>query len=315
MKEQILLVDDSKSERTSIKNALGELFDEFIEAEDGLSAIKAFVDKKPNFIITDVEMPSMSGYRFLETVRQMEDGQDVPVILISATKDSLKGKLTGFNLGASDFLIKPFNKEELVARVKSLLRIRNLMTELKQKNILLEKLAITDDLTGLNNRRYFFETVREQLALGVRHNFDVACMLLDIDYFKSVNDTHGHLAGDDVLKALGTLLTSAKREGEILARFGGEEFIICLFNTDPDNSVKAADRFRTIIEKHDFSSEQFPKIGRITVSIGVSICSQHLASSGDNPVTIDELLKTADTALYRSKSGGRNRITLLEHTK
>ncbi len=314
MKERILLVDDSRSERTSIKNALGDIFDDFIEAEDGLSAIKAFIDQKPGFIITDVEMPSMSGYRFLETVRQMEDGHDVPVILLSATKDSLKGKLTGFNLGASDFLIKPFNKEELVARVKSLLRIRTLMTELKQKNMLLEKLAITDDLTGLNNRRYFFETVREQLALGVRHNFDIACMLLDIDYFKSINDTHGHLAGDEVLRILGKLLSEAKREGEVLARFGGEEFIICLFNTDTKSSLKAAERFRSIIEKHDFSTEQFPHLDNITVSIGISVCSQHSATSGEGSVTIDELLKTADTALYRSKSGGRNKITLLEHT-
>ncbi len=256
----------------------------------------------------------MNGYRFLETVRQMDDGHDVPVILISATKDTLKEKLTGFNLGASDFLIKPFNEEELVARVKSLLRIRCLMTELKQKNILLEKLAITDELTSLNNRRYFFEAVKEQLALGVRHNFQIACMLLDIDHFKAVNDTYGHLAGDEVLKRLGALLSETKRDGEILARFGGEEFVICLCNTDTGSSLLAAERFRSTIGAYDFTSTACPELNHITVSIGISICPQSVAADPDNPVTIDELLKTADTALYRSKSGGRDKVTILEHT-
>ncbi len=314
MREKLLLVDDSKSERTSIKNALKDIFSDFIEAEDGLSAIKAFIEEQPGFVITDIEMPSMSGYRFLETVRQMDEGRDVPVILLSATKDSLKEKLTGFNLGASDFLIKPFNEEELVARTKSLLRIRSLMTELKEKNILLERLAVTDELTGLNNRRHFFESVKEQLALGLRHNFQIAFMLLDIDHFKAVNDTYGHLAGDEVLRVLGKLLLNAKREGELLARFGGEEFVICLFNTDTDSSLKAAERFRSIVEEYDFSSTEFPELNRITVSIGISTCSQQATIASKNSVGIDELLKTADTALYRSKSGGRNKVTLLEHT-
>ncbi len=304
---KVLLVDDSQQARLAIKDALRDTFSIFVEADDGLSAIKAFVEEKPGFIITDIEMPSINGYRFISTIRNMEEGRDVPIIMLSGTKNSLKKKLTGFNLGASDFLIKPFDSEELLARVKSLLRMRNLMDELKEKNSLLEKLAVTDELTGLHNRRHFFEALREQLALGLRHNFKLACLLLDIDFFKKINDTFGHMAGDDVLRKIGALLASCKREGELLARFGGEEFIICLFNTDSENAILAADRFRNLIKSYSFSSSFYPAT-HITVSIGLAIYPQGAV------ISIDELIKAADSALYRSKTEGRDRVTLYEWT-
>ncbi|HBG47189.1 MAG TPA: diguanylate cyclase response regulator [Deltaproteobacteria bacterium] len=302
--EKVLLVDDSSQARAAIRAALKDIFSSFIEAEDGLAAIKSFVEDKPGFIITDIEMPSINGYRFISTIRAMEDGRDIPIILISGTKDSLKKKLAGFNLGASDFLIKPFDNEELVARVKSLLRMKGLMEELKEKNALLEKLAVTDELTGLNNRRHFFESVKTQMALGLRHGFKIACLLLDIDHFKKVNDTCGHAAGDEILKEIGALFNSCKRGGELLARFGGEEFIICLFNTDSQSALLAAERFRKLVKEYDFSSVA-PGIS-ITVSAGLALYPQ------DRIITIDELTRAADKALYASKTAGRDRVTVFE---
>ena len=306
MKEKVLLVDDSRQAREAIKAALAGLFSVFIEADDGLAAIKAFVEEKPGFIVTDIEMPSINGYRFISTIRNMDDGRDVPIILLSGSKDSLKKKLTGFNLGASDFLMKPFENEELIARVKSLLRVRNLMEELKEKNTLLEKLAITDELTGLNNRRHFFESTHSQMALGLRHSFKIACLLMDIDHFKKINDTYGHMAGDEILRKLGALLKACKREGEILARFGGEEFVMCLFNTDSESAILAAERFRLLVSEHDFSN--VAQGLKITLSIGVAVWPQ------ENVTSIDELVKAADKALYKSKSLGRDRVTLFEWT-
>jgi diguanylate cyclase (GGDEF)-like protein len=305
MKEKVLLVDDSRQARTAIKEALTGQFEVFIEAEDGLAAIKSFVEEKPGFIVTDIEMPSINGYRFISTIRNMEDGRDVPIILLSGSKDSLKKKLTGFNLGASDFLMKPFENEELVARVKSLLRVRNLMEELKEKNALLEKLAVTDELTGLNNRRHFFESAHSQMALGLRHNFMIACLIMDIDHFKKTNDTFGHMAGDEVLRRAGALLRACKREGELLARFGGEEFIMCLFNTSSECAAAAAERFRKLVREHDFSA--VAKGLHITVSIGVAVWPQ------EHVTCIDDLVKAADRALYESKSLGRDRVTLFEY--
>ena len=306
MEEKVLLVDDSRQARVALKDALKGVFSSFIEAEDGIAAIKAFVEEKPGFIITDIEMPSINGYRFISTIRNMEDGRDVPIILISGTKDSLKKKLTGFNLGASDFVLKPFEGEELLARVKSLLKMRNLMEELREKNALLEKLAETDELTGLHNRRHFFEAVKEQMALGLRHGFKIACLLIDIDHFKKINDTYGHAAGDEVLKKLGSLLRACKREGEILARFGGEEFIMCLFNTDSGHARLAAERFRKLVADHDFSPV-CPGL-RITVSIGLALFPQDRVSS------IDDLIRTADKAMYASKTAGRDRVTVSDFT-
>ncbi|OGP15710.1 MAG: hypothetical protein A2054_01440 [Deltaproteobacteria bacterium GWA2_55_10] len=306
MEEKVLLVDDSRQARVALKDALKGVFSSFIEAEDGIAAIKAFVEEKPGFIITDIEMPSINGYRFISTIRNMEDGRDVPIILISGTKDSLKKKLTGFNLGASDFVLKPFEGEELLARVKSLLKMRNLMEELREKNALLEKLAVTDELTGLHNRRHFFEAVKEQMALGLRHGFKIACLLIDIDHFKKINDTYGHAAGDEVLKKLGSLLRACKREGEILARFGGEEFIMCLFNTDSGHARLAAERFRKLVADHDFSPV-CPGL-RITVSIGLALFPQDRVSS------IDDLIRTADKAMYASKTAGRDRVTVSDFT-
>lgn len=305
MPGKVLLVDDSKETRNQIKDALEGIFDEFVEAENGLGAIKCFIEENPRFIITDIEMPSIDGYRFISTIRSMDDGRDLPIIVISGSKDSLNKKLKGFDIGASDFLIKPFYPEELVARVKSLLRMRALMDELKEKNAQLKKLATTDELTGLYNRRCFFEKVREQLALGLRHNFKVACLLIDIDHFKKINDTAGHMAGDEVLRKIGRLLNSCKREGELIARFGGEEFVMCLFNTNSQSAFLAAERFRKLISAYDFSSPLSPEL-KITSSIGVAVYPQN------GVFTIDELLKAADKALYNSKREGRDRVTIFE---
>ncbi|MBI5561281.1 MAG: diguanylate cyclase [Deltaproteobacteria bacterium] len=306
--DKVLLVDDSSEARAAMKSALRETFTHFIEADDGLSAIKAFVEEKPCFIITDIEMPSISGYKFITTIRAMEDGRNVPIIMLSGTKQSLKNKLSGFNAGASDFLMKPYEDDELIARVRALLRVHRLMEELKEKNLLLEKLAVTDELTGLYNRRYFFESVKSHMALGLRYHFKIACLLMDIDHFKKINDTCGHMAGDDILRKMGRLLNSCKREGELLARFGGEEFIICLFNTDSESALLAAERFRHLIKSYDFSSALYPS-RRITVSVGVSIYPQ------SRPITIDDLIKTADKAMYQSKADGRDRVTISEEAE
>lgn len=301
--ERVLIVDDSRQTRAYLKEALRELFSEFLEAGDGIEAIKVFMEKRPGFIITDVEMPSINGYRLISTIRGMEGGRDIPIIMLTAKHRTLEKKLMGYDLGASDFIVKPVEDGELVARVRSLLKMKRLQDELKRKNELLKELAVTDELTGLYNRRHFFEAVREQLALGLRHGFKVACLLIDIDNFKKVNDTYGHMAGDEVLRTIGRLLRNNKREGELLARFGGEEFVICLFNTDSDSARLAADRFSDLIRSHDFSPIVNAPL-RITASIGLSIFPQ------DPRLSADELLRAADTALYTAKGSGKNTVSV-----
>ncbi|MEK7772766.1 MAG: diguanylate cyclase, partial [Deltaproteobacteria bacterium] len=217
MPGKLLIVDDSKTSRGSIRNILKDVFSDFIEADNGLTAIRLFTEEKPGFIITDVEMPKADGYKFVSAVRAIEGGGNVPVIMFSGKKRTLKNKLDGLKIGAGDYLFKPFDGEELVARVKSLLKMRELMEGLMERNVILEKLAVTDTLTGLYNRRHFFDAAKEQMALGLRHSFKIACLLIDIDHFKMVNDTWGHQAGDDVLRNVGRLMLLKKRDGELMA--------------------------------------------------------------------------------------------------
>jgi diguanylate cyclase (GGDEF)-like protein len=301
-----LVVDSHEPSRSSIKETLKGIFAEFVEADAGLNAIRAFVETKPNFIITDTDIEDISSFNFISTIRGLSDGRDVPIMLLSE-RGSLKNELSCPGIGASDFIIKPFEEKELAARVATLLRTRRLMDELRQKNALLEKLAVTDELTGLYNRRYFFKTVREQLSLAERHSWDVSFLAIDIDHFKYINDTYGHSAGDEVLKKAGRLLNSCKREGELLARFGGEEFVICLLNTDLQSTLLAAERFRRLFRQHDFSTESCPDIS-LTVSIGVAMYPHGTS------YTIDDALNSADYAMYKSKMGGRDRVSLFDWT-
>jgi diguanylate cyclase (GGDEF)-like protein len=305
MWDKLLLVERSEGDRGAVKRALKGIFNVYIEVSDAPDAITAFVKEKPGFIIAAGDDAPGGDLGFISTIRDREDGKDIPIMILSVST-AMERKIEAFDIGASDYLTKPFVDDELLARVRSFLRVRDTIDGLKKKNALLEELVLTDALTCLYNRRHFFEAAREQMALGLRHNFKVACLIIDIDHFKQINDTYGHLAGDDIIIKVGGLLNSIRREGELLARYGGDEFVICLFNTDSEKALLAAERFRKQIKVHEFKSPHYPDM-RLTVSMGLSIYPQ------DHITNIDELMKAADKALYRSKRDGRDRVTMSEH--
>ena len=172
---------------------------------------------------------------------------------------------------------------------------------MKAKNALLERIATTDELTGLSNRRHFFDTARTIVALAKRNDLSIACLMIDIDFFKKINDTYGHQAGDMVLKKVAELMLKNKREGELLARYGGEEFVMCLFKADEAVAFGAAERFRKRIEEMKIQLDESKAIS-VTISAGCS------ASAGDSLTDIDKLMAMADEALYLAKNNGRNRV-------
>ena len=306
MSEQtILIVDDSPYFRTVVKDAVLEsgLFPNIIEAGDGAEALRLFASNKVAFIITDVVMPVIDGCKLVSAIRAMEKGSDVPVIMLTANKQELSDKIKGFTLGASDYLVKPFDKGELIVRIKTLLKMHGLQEELKARNVLLERIATTDDLTGLPNRRHFFDTARTIVALAKRNDLPIACLMMDIDFFKKINDTYGHQAGDLALQKVAEVMLNNKREGELLARFGGEEFVMCLFKADEAAAFRAAERFRKRIDEMKIQLDESKAIS-VTVSAGCS------ALAGDNLTDIDKLIAMADEALYRAKSNGRNRVEM-----
>lgn len=301
----LLIVDDSPIIRQLVKNAVtgAGLFSSILEAKDGMDALKVFFGKKVDFVITDVMMPKVDGYKFISAIKDNEAGKDVPVIMLSGSRKEVVDKIKGLNIGASDYLIKPFDSSELLARINVFLKIQELQNELKEKNALLEKLSITDDLTGLYNRRYFYDHINMHIALAKRHDYHIGCLMMDIDHFKNINDTYGHDVGDKTLKGLAALMKGKMRDGEILARFGGEEFIICLCRADEKGAVSAAERMRKAIEGANLSGDSGAPI-KTTISIGIAIYpDKNLKNS-------DEVIKAADEALYHAKRSGRNQFVV-----
>ena len=246
MLSKALIIVGTGSGFKSITSALRGIFSHFIEAKDRSSAARAFESERPECVIVASDADNNEACGIASIIRGMQDGDHVPIIMLFANAGKpIDAKLAGFDAGASDCLVEPYETVELVLRVNAALRNFKVVRDIRDENRKLARLAVTDELTGLYNRRYFFEVVQSQMALGTRHGFKIACLLLDIDHFKQVNDSFGHAAGDEILKKTGSILNSSRREGELLARLGGEEFVICLFNTDSESSLLAAEKFET----------------------------------------------------------------------
>jgi len=249
--------------------------------------------------IVDFDMPLMRGDEFIHLARQFPETEHLPMLSLSGA-DETQAVLRMFRAGASDYLVKPFIAEELLARVQVHLQLRRHMRYLEEMNKNLYDRAVNDSLTGLRNKRYFQEAFDEMFARVLRARGDVSCLFFDLDHFKQVNDTCGHAFGDYVLKTIGGLVKKNVRCGDLAARFGGEEFVVVLPNTNLDQAKFVAEKIRTLVEAHQFSDQ-----GRhwpVTVSIGVASLLE------DQPTSASGLLQLADQALYLAKDGGRNRV-------
>jgi two-component system, cell cycle response regulator len=302
-KANILVIDDQESVRKKIKSILhkADLIEFYFEAKSGLDGIKMLMDKKVDLVICDVVMPEFDGYKFLISKSTKPEFDEIPVIMLTSEEDVEK-KIKGFEHGATDYLTKPFDEGELIARVKAHLKIKHLQDELKEKNALLQELSGTDDLTKLANRRRFMEQFASEFARAKRYKTELSFLILDLDFFKQVNDSHGHLAGDSVLVQIAKVMKESVRSSDLVGRYGGEEFGLLLPETGLKGSRVYADRIRKRIEDTRF--EAAGKLIHVTVSGGISSYPEISVE------TVDELWRKADQALYRAKQNGRNRIEL-----
>lgn len=303
-KARILLVEDSESQAGITNKALQRSGYEVVLAGDGISAIKAVVATPPDVVLLDLILPGMSGTEVCRWIKNNNDTKGIPVIMLTALS-SVDDKASGIKAGADDYLPKPYNEIELNAKIYAALRTKALQDELIQKNKQLSELlakmgtlAITDPLTGLYNRRQFDTILEAEWNKSQRYNYPVSCLIIDIDFFKVVNDTYGHKTGDLVLIEIANILKKSIRDVDTVARWGGEEFIAMLPHTDKAQSLIVAKRVLEKVAVHEF--EQFPD-KRLTVSIGLS-CSSPTVN------TIEQLVEEADKALYEAKRKGRNRI-------
>lgn len=302
MTGQVLIVDDNAAIRSGIKAVLMKdgTFNHFAEAEDGLSAFKALLDQPPDLVICDLVMPGFDGLRFLGLKASRRELDQIPVIILTAEGD-LERKAELLERGASDYITKPFHEKELLARVRIHTKLKRLQDELREKNSQLETLSITDALTGLANRRYLMTRLQEEVQRADRHGTALAVVMVDLDHFKRVNDTHGHAAGDLVLQNVAALMMGSVRATDLAARFGGEELTLVLPHTGTAGALQMAEILRQKI------AEQVHALEGATLQQTVSMGLAAWEGEGTAP-TAESLLKRADDALYRAKQGGRNRV-------
>jgi len=303
---KLLLVEDSESQGNHIKSLLERLGYQVAWVQTGIDALRVVREDPPDLVVLDVVMRDMDGLAVCRWLKMSPDTRDIPVLMLTV-KGELHQRVEGLNIGANDYLPKPFADEELEARIFASLRMKASAIELRKRNTELESmlhhveaLAITDPLTGLFNRRRFADVLRHEFAMTRRYGSTLSCVLIDIDHFKSINDRFGHNVGDQVLRALAERFSQNLREVDLAARYGGEEFAILLPQTPKVGAIVVAERIANRVRGEGYGMEgaNFS----VTVSIGVA-CTSDIDS--ENP---DDLVRAADTALYLAKGRGRDRV-------
>ncbi len=299
-KARVLLVDDSRTLRHAVKFALeaSDEFEEILEAEDGETALRIMAQGRPDVVVCDVFMPRMDGVQLLELRGRSAALASIPVIMLTGAADTDR-KVELLERGASDYVTKPFDSRELLARVLVHVRVRILQEELKKSNDRLRKLSCTDPLLEIFNRRHFDSVIESEVSRAKRYGGPLSVVLVDIDHFKLVNDTYGHDVGDRVLKELSRTLASRVRTADVVTRFGGEEFALVLVGTGVAGAYTLCERLRQAVEQLEVPHGD--QTLRITASFGIAEANR----SADSPA---ELVKRADEALYTAKRRGRNRV-------
>ncbi|MFZ0737658.1 MAG: diguanylate cyclase [Candidatus Acidiferrales bacterium] len=298
---QILVVDDSPVSRKVFEHALAGNY-ALLFAKSGAEALELFTKYQPSLVITDWMMPDLSGIELCERIRGSSKKPYTYIILVTGMSE--KGSVVeGLAAGANDYVKKPFNPEELVARVGVGRKIIDLQRQIEAKNRQLEELAGTDPLTGLANRRTIKDWASRQVRSASRHGFPIWVIVADLDYFKRVNDSYGHDAGDTVLKSLAEILKGCTRASDICGRLGGEEFILVLTHVAKENIEMTVERVR-----EQFEAKKFGFRGEtVTVTASFGVAGFH----GRELMDFSRMMTEADRALYEAKRAGRNRAKIV----
>ncbi|MDC7125276.1 MAG: diguanylate cyclase [Spirochaetales bacterium] len=290
---RIAILDDSK---ISIKVLLSILnlhgiqnIDTYEDPEELLKSNKEY-----DIYLIDMILPKISGKHMVIDIRKNHPSA---IIIVISAIENFNSIVHALESGANDYMIKPFNARFLMARMKSNFRSFQLIKKIEKQKTLLEKMAVTDSLTGIKNRRYLFDYIEREIARSKRHGNPLSMLMIDIDNFKNVNDNFGHVTGDIVLKKLATLVLEECRSNDIFGRYGGEEFILIMPETTMSNALKLSNKLRENFEKIGY-----PKIeGELRVTFSGGLCQWEGES-------LEEFLKKADVLLYKAKESGRNRI-------
>lgn len=297
---RLLVVDDDPDSLEIIAEALKWEGYQVKKAQSGPEAIQLISDWSPHLVLLDVSMPGMNGIETMKDLRSKE--QYVSVMFISGNTSS-EAVIAGLDAGADDYIPKPFDPLEMLARVRTQLRIKDLNDQLVRANTRLKELVDTDDLTGLFNMRSLYQKLEFELERARRFGRQVAVVMMDMDHFKSVNDGHDHLFGSFVLSEVGGIIRQNIRSIDIGARYGGDEFLIVLTELTTEGAVQFCERLRQAIGSKLYKNGK-DEI-RLTSSIGFAITPAGMNMSSE-PIEAKELVRIADHVLYDAKKAGRN---------
>jgi two-component system cell cycle response regulator len=296
---RVLIVDDRQSSYERLVATLAAEHTVDVEVDPSEALFHA-AEGNYDLVIVSLGLKNFDGLRLCSQLRSFDRTRNVPILAV-AEADNNQRLVRGLEIGINDYLIRPIDKNEMLARVRTQIKRKRYTERLRDNVQLTVEMAITDALTGLHNRRYMethLSTLFEQAAARGK---PLAALIIDIDYFKSVNDSHGHDAGDDVLREFALRIRKSIRNIDLACRYGGEEFVIVMPETDMAVATMVAERLRRRIASEPFAIQQGARNLDVTISIGIAA----LDGPGDTAATI---LKRADTALYRAKRDGRNRV-------
>ena len=303
----ILVVDDDIVTRSIIEKYLHKAGFAVTCAANGREALSVLKQNPFRIVLTDWMMPEINGPQLCQLIRKQKSDHYIFIILVTS-RDSKNDIVSGLESGADDYLTKPIHPAELVARINTGIRILELEQSLKSANQEIRLLSITDTLTGAFNRSYLNERFDQELRRAQRYGHDLSIFIADIDFFKKINDTHGHQNGDAVLKKFAKCLEGQLRtEVDWIVRYGGEEFLIILPETQYEAGRLVAERLRKSVEALSIPVVEQDSTIQITASFGgVSI---QFSKASKLQATLDQLIYQADEQLYGSKNEGRNKVS------
>jgi two-component system cell cycle response regulator len=296
---RVLIVDDRAASYERIAATLAVEQSVEVEANPGEALFRA-ADGNYDLLIVSLGLENFDALRLCSQIRSLDRTRNVPILAVTEPDNNAR-MVRGLELGVNDYLMRPIDKNELLARARSQVRKRRHTERLRDNVQISIEMAITDALTGLFNRRYMENHLATLIEQATARGKPLSALMLDIDYFKSINDTYGHDAGDDVLRDFALRIKRSIRGIDLACRTGGEEFVIVMPETDMAVAAMVAERLRRRIAAEPFVVNQGQRSIPVTLSIGLAA----LRGQGDNAAN---LLKRADQALYRAKRDGRNRV-------
>ncbi len=313
---RVLVVDDERSMRALVSAVLRQAGHEVIEAADGQQGFEMAIEMRPQIMIVDWMMPGMNGIELVRALRETAVGRAIYILLLTAIEDD-EALVEAFNSGADDFMTKPLRPKVLAARLRAGQRviklqqeverdrenIRRFAVELAVTNSKLQQVALTDFLTGFPNRRYAMSRLQQEWASALRSGHDLACMVVDVDTFKQINDSYGHDVGDAVLRHLAVIFREAVRAEDVICRMGGDEFLVICPNSSLDAALSCAHRLRDAVTASQVV------VGSLTLGISISI---GVAERDPGMTDVEAMIKRADESVYLAKARGRNCVVALQ---